>query len=72
MGPAAKPCVLSNRGKGSRGSSSTVQMARGECLKGDPQVGLVKVYQLVPILTRTPGPQVGLYQAQSSIKWGIP
>ena len=29
-------------GKGSRGSSSTVQMDRGECLKGDPQVGHVK------------------------------
>ena len=37
-------------------------MARGERLKGDPQVGLVKVCQLVLILTRTPGPQVGPLQ----------
>ena len=44
-------------------------MARSECLKGDPKVVLVKAYQLVPILTRTPGPQVGLYKAHSGIKW---
>ena len=44
-------------------------MARSEWLKGDPKVGLVKVYQLVPILTRTPGPKVGLYKARSGIKW---
>jgi hypothetical protein len=44
-------------------------MARSECLEGDLQVGLVKVYQLVPIVTRTPGPQVGLYKARSGIKW---
>ena len=68
-GPAAKPCVLSDHSKGSRASSSTVQMARGEWLQGDPQVGLVKVYQLVPILTRTPGPQVGLYKAHNGTKW---
>jgi hypothetical protein len=43
--------------------------ARGDELKGGPQVGLVKVYQLVPILTRTPGHQVGLYKAHSGIKW---
>ena len=28
-----------------------MQMARSECLKGDPPVGLVKVYQLVPSTT---------------------
>jgi hypothetical protein len=39
-------------------------MARGERLQGDPQVGRVKVYQLVPILTRTPGSQVGLLALQ--------
>ena len=47
-GPAAKPCVLSDCNKGSRGSSSTVQMARGEWLKGGPQVGCVKVYKWLP------------------------
>ena len=46
-----------------------MQKARGEGLKGDPQLGHVKVYQLVPMLTRRPGPQVGLYNAYSSIKW---
>ena len=48
-----------------------MQMARSEWLKGNPKVGLVKVYQLVPIVTRTPGPQVGLYKAHSGIKWWI-
>ena len=31
-----------------RGSSSTMQMARGECLKGDNKMGCVKVYQWSP------------------------
>jgi len=42
-------------------------MARGECLKGDPQVGHVNLSR--HSLTRTPGPQVGLYKAHSGIKW---
>ena len=45
MGSAAKPFVLSDCSKGSQGSSSTVQMARGECLEGDPKVG--RVHQTV-------------------------
>ena len=42
-------------------------MARGECLKGDPKVGYVKVYSEschAHIHTRT---QVGLYKAHSPL-----
>ena len=57
-GSVAKPCVLSDRSERSRGSSSTVQMARSESLKGDPKVGFVKI-PMVAMLTHTPGSQVG-------------
>ena len=45
-----------------------MQKARGENLKGGPQVGHAKLYDIV-CRTRTPGPQVVLYKAQGDIKW---
>ena len=65
-------CFLSDRIEAPRRSSHSVQKACGWRPKGDPPVRLVKVYQLVPIVTRTPGTQVGLYKVHSGIKWWSP
>ena len=53
---AERPCFLSDRSNGSRGSSPPVQKARGERLKGDPQVGCLSQTKdaRAGIHTRTP------------------
>jgi len=75
------PCFLSDRSEGAQGSSPPVQKARGERIKGDPQVGYLSTrYALVSPLgplgfecaehRRTPRPSVERIRRKAPLPFG--